>query len=59
MPISEAAIVGCGTGLAMAGDRPVVEIMFGDFLTLTMDQVLQHAAKFEDMFGGGRAACPS
>lgn len=52
MPISEAAIVGCGTGLAVAGYRPIVEIMFGDFLTLTMDQVLQHAAKFEDMFGG-------
>ena len=51
-PISEAAIVGVGTGLAFRGAVPVVEIMFGDFLTLTFDQLQQHAAKFRDMYGG-------
>jgi 2-oxoisovalerate dehydrogenase E1 component len=51
-PISEAGIVGLGTGLAYRGHKPVVEIMFGDFLTLTLDQLLQHAAKFRDMYGG-------
>jgi 2-oxoisovalerate dehydrogenase E1 component len=51
-PISEAAIVGVGTGLAYRGAIPVVEIMFGDFLTLTFDQLQQHAAKFRDMYGG-------
>ncbi len=52
-PISEAGIVGVGSGLALAGFRPVVEIMFGDFLTLTFDQLQQHAAKFAAMYGGG------
>ena len=51
-PISEAAIVGIGTGLAMEGFRPFVEIMFGDFMTLTLDQLLNHAAKFEAMYQG-------
>jgi 2-oxoisovalerate dehydrogenase E1 component len=51
-PISEAGIVGVGTGLAYRGFTAVVEIMFGDFLTLTLDQLLQHAAKFRDMYGG-------
>lgn len=50
-PISEAAIVGIGTGLALAGKRPVIEIMFGDFITLALDQILNHAAKFCTMFG--------
>ncbi|OGN73014.1 MAG: hypothetical protein A2X25_10710 [Chloroflexi bacterium GWB2_49_20] len=45
-PISEAAIVGIATGMAMRGLRPVVEIMFGDFVTLIMDQVINHASKF-------------
>lgn len=45
-PISEAAIVGVGNGLALAGYRPVVEIMFGDFLMLAADQIVNHAAKF-------------
>ena len=49
-PISEAAIVGVGTGLAMAGFRPIVEIMFGDFITLILDQLLQHACKFRLMY---------
>ncbi len=50
-PISEAAIVGVGTGLAVGGMQPVVEIMFGDFLTLAFDQLLNHACKFCDMYG--------
>jgi len=45
-PISEQAIVGVAIGMAMRGLRPVVEIMFGDFITLTMDQIINHAAKF-------------
>ncbi len=49
-PISEAAIVGLGCGLAMAGYRPFVEIMFGDFMTLAMDQILNHVSKFEYMY---------
>ncbi len=52
-PISEAGIVGAGSGLALAGFRPVVEIMFGDFLTLVFDQLQQHAAKFAAMYGPG------
>jgi 2-oxoisovalerate dehydrogenase E1 component len=50
-PISEAAIVGIGNGLALGGFTAVVEIMFGDFLTLTLDQFLQHASKFRLMYG--------
>ena len=50
MPISEAAMVGVGNGLALAGMKPVVEIMFGDFLTLAADQWLNHAAKFRFMY---------
>ena len=49
-PISEAGITGTGIGLAMAGRRPIVEIMFADFLTLTMDQLYNHAVKFPGMF---------
>lgn len=49
-PISEAGVVGAGVGLAMAGLRPVVEIMFADFLTLCMDQLYNHAVKFPGMF---------
>jgi len=51
-PISEAAIVGLGNGAALNGRRPVVEIMFGDFLTLCFDQILNHAAKFTGMYNG-------
>jgi 2-oxoisovalerate dehydrogenase E1 component len=50
-PISEAGLVGLGTGLAMGGRRPVVEIMFGDFLTLACDQLVNHASKFSAMYG--------
>jgi 2-oxoisovalerate dehydrogenase E1 component len=49
-PISEAGVTGAGIGLAMAGRRPIVEIMFADFLTLCMDQIYNHAVKFPGMF---------
>ncbi len=51
-PISEAGIAGLGVGAAMTGMRPVVEIMFGDFLTLAMDQIVNQAAKVHYMSGG-------
>src|SRR5215468_2687002 len=51
-PISEPGITGLGVGAAMTGMRPVVDIMFGDFLTLTMDQVVNQAAKVHYMSGG-------
>jgi acetoin:2,6-dichlorophenolindophenol oxidoreductase subunit beta len=51
-PISEAGIAGIGVGAAMTGMRPVVDIMFGDFLTLTMDQLVNQAAKIHYMSGG-------
>ncbi|KAF0233625.1 MAG: Pyruvate dehydrogenase [Desulfovibrionaceae bacterium] len=56
-PISEAAMTGLANGLALAGLRPVVEIMFGDFVTLAMDQLVNHAAKFSGMYHG-KASCP-
>jgi len=72
-PISEAAIVGMATGMAMRGLRPIVEIMFGDFITLAMDQLINHSAKFSMMYalkvnvplvvrtpmGGGRGYGPT
>ena len=72
-PISEAAIVGIGCGLAMEGYYPFVEIMFGDFTTLILDQLLNHASKFRYMYndqvttnlvvrspmGGGRGYGPT
>ncbi|HEY1235895.1 MAG TPA: alpha-ketoacid dehydrogenase subunit beta [Candidatus Binatia bacterium] len=51
-PISEAGITGIGVGAAMTGMRPVVDIMFGDFITLTMDQLVNQAAKIHYMSGG-------
>lgn len=51
-PVSEAAIVGMATGLAIAGLRPVCEIMFGDFLALAADQIINHAAKFHWIYNG-------
>jgi 2-oxoisovalerate dehydrogenase E1 component len=71
--ISEAAIVGLGNGLALHGQLPVCEIMFGDFMTLACDQFINHAAKFRRMYneqvtvpliirtpmGGGRAYGPT
>jgi pyruvate/2-oxoglutarate/acetoin dehydrogenase E1 component len=49
-PISEAGITGVATGMAMRGLRPVLEIMFGDFVTLAADQLINHAAKFRWMY---------
>src|ERR1700730_8951155 len=51
-PISEAGFTGVGVGAAMTGMRPVIDIMFGDFLTLTMDQMVNQAAKVHYMSGG-------
>jgi pyruvate dehydrogenase E1 component beta subunit len=51
-PISEAAITGLGVGGAMTGMRPVVDIMFGDFIGLIMDQLANQAAKIHYMSGG-------
>lgn len=51
-PISEAGITGLSVGLALAGQRPVLEIMFADFVTLCMDQLYNHAVKFPGMFEG-------
>jgi len=51
-PISEAGFTGIAVGAAMTGLRPVVDIMFGDFLTLTMDQLVNQAAKVHYMSGG-------
>jgi 2-oxoisovalerate dehydrogenase E1 component len=49
-PISEAGVVGLASGMALRGLRPVVEIMFGDFVTLIADQLINHAAKFRWMY---------
>lgn len=51
-PISEPGFTGVGVGAAMTGMRPVVDLMFGDFLTLIMDQVVNQAAKIHYMSGG-------
>lgn len=72
-PISEACIVGLGAGLGLMGYRPIVEIMFGDFAGLAFDQLVNHAAKFQQMYnrqvashlivrtpmGGGRGYGPT
>ena len=51
-PISEEGIVGCAVGSAMTGLRPVVELMYVDFVMLAMDQLANQAAKIRYMFGG-------
>jgi pyruvate/2-oxoglutarate/acetoin dehydrogenase E1 component len=51
-PISEGGIVGLATGMALRGLRPVAEIMFGDFVTLAADPLINHAAKFRGMYNG-------
>jgi acetoin:2,6-dichlorophenolindophenol oxidoreductase subunit beta len=51
-PISEDSIMGLATGAALAGKRPIVEIMFIDFVTLAMSQLVNHAAKLRYMSGG-------
>ena len=55
-PISEPGITGLGVGAAMTGMRPIVDIMFGDFLTLAMDQIVNQAAKVHYMSGGKQKA---
>jgi pyruvate/2-oxoglutarate/acetoin dehydrogenase E1 component len=49
-PVSEAGILGIATGMALRGLLPVIEIMFGDFITLIADQVINHATKFRYMY---------
>jgi acetoin:2,6-dichlorophenolindophenol oxidoreductase subunit beta len=56
-PISEQAIVGAAIGAAMAGKRPVAEIMLMNFSTIAMDMIFNHAAKLRFM-SGGKTACP-
>lgn len=51
-PISEATFVGCGVGAAIAGLRPVVELQIFDFVALTMDMLVNQAAKFRFLLGG-------
>jgi len=51
-PISEPGYAGIGVGAAMTGMRPIVDVMFGDFITLTMDQIVNQAAKVHYMSGG-------
>ena len=51
-PISEAAIVGMSVGLALRGLHPIAEIMFGDFVALAADQIVNHAAKYPAMYNG-------
>ena len=72
-PISEQSITGAAVGMAMWGMKPIVEIMFGDFLTLCVDQIVNHATKYHWMFnektnvpvvirtpmGGGRGYGPT
>jgi pyruvate dehydrogenase E1 component beta subunit len=56
-PISESAIVGAAAGAALAGLRPVAELMFADFVGVCMDQLYNQIAKFRYMFGG-KSTCP-
>jgi acetoin:2,6-dichlorophenolindophenol oxidoreductase subunit beta len=56
-PISEAAIAGVAAGLALSCYRPIAEVMFGDFLSLCFDQILNHITKYAAMYNGN-ATCP-
>ena len=56
-PISESAVTGLCVGLALSGMRPVLEIMFIDFITLALDQLVNQAAKTRYM-SGGQLSCP-
>jgi pyruvate/2-oxoglutarate/acetoin dehydrogenase E1 component len=49
-PISEASLVGIAAGMAIRGQRPIVEIMFGDFITLSLDQIVNGVSKFREMY---------
>ena len=57
-PISESAIIGAAAGAALAGLRPVAELMFTDFVGVSLDQIFNQMAKFRYMFGG-RTTCPA
>ncbi len=56
-PISESAIIGAAAGLALAGKRPIAELMFADFIGVSLDQIWNQTAKFRYMFGG-KTKCP-
>ena len=56
-PISESAFIGAAIGASLSGLRPVVELMFADFMGVCFDQIFNQAAKFRYMFGG-RAVTP-
>jgi 2-oxoisovalerate dehydrogenase E1 component len=56
-PISEQAITGISNGLALSGMKPYLEIMFGDFVTLSLDQIINHASKFYHMYDK-QVTCP-
>ena len=56
-PISESAITGVSNGLALNGFKPFAEIMFGDFITLAFDQIVNHASKFHHIFNK-KVTCP-
>lgn len=56
-PISEASMTGLAAGLALRGKRPVLEIMFGDFITLCLDQLINYVAKYRGMYNDS-ATCP-
>lgn len=51
-PISEASLVGIAAGMAIRGQRPIVEIMFGDFISLSLDQIVNGVSKFREMYDG-------
>ena len=57
-PISESAIVGTAGGLALSGKRPVAELMFADFIGVSLDQLWNQIGKFRYMFGG-KTRCPA
>ena len=56
-PVSEGAIAGIAAGLALSGYRPIAEIMFGDFLALCFDQVMNHITKYQAMYNN-KVTCP-
>ncbi len=57
-PISESAIIGAAAGLALSGKRPIAELMFADFIGVSLDQIWNQIAKFRYMFGG-KSRCPA
>jgi acetoin:2,6-dichlorophenolindophenol oxidoreductase subunit beta len=57
-PISESAIMGAAAGLALSGKRPIAELMFADFIGVSLDQIWNQMAKFRYMFGG-KTKCPA